>query len=247
MDYADLNVPMLARMFDRRCRGYEAVGYTILLPASAVPGWPAEVPLPVDPQWKTDYAASVRRLVRDGVDMPLANLFVHVTRDGCSHGRGSQSGAQRDRGVPLPPPGDLAGNRGPIPPQCRVADSVRWQRPDGSGSALCRCTRGHRAGRVTTSGRGGSLSPRSAEGPALAGTRLLRAPVPRRGRGPAPRHGARYDPPHAGAPPARLMTVGGQLAHLDRTEAGHPKGASDKPVRVDDPDTHSVCCARETG
>ena len=75
-DYADLNVPMLARMFDRRCRGYEAVGYTILLPASAVPGWPAEVPLPVDPQWKNDYAASVRRLVRDGVDTPLAELFV---------------------------------------------------------------------------------------------------------------------------------------------------------------------------
>ena len=34
-DYADLGVPMLARMFDRRCRGYEAVGYSILLPASA--------------------------------------------------------------------------------------------------------------------------------------------------------------------------------------------------------------------
>ena len=41
-DYADLDVPMLARMFDRRCRGYEAVGYSILLPASAMPGWPAE-------------------------------------------------------------------------------------------------------------------------------------------------------------------------------------------------------------
>jgi very-short-patch-repair endonuclease len=80
-DYADLNGPMLARMFDRRCRGYEAVGYTILLPASAVPGWPAEVPLPVDPQWKNDYAASVRRLVRDGVDRPLADLFVHAARD----------------------------------------------------------------------------------------------------------------------------------------------------------------------
>ncbi|MFZ1935858.1 MAG: DEAD/DEAH box helicase family protein [Thermoguttaceae bacterium] len=80
-DYADLNVPMLARMFDRRCRGYEAVGYTILLPASAVPGWPADVPLPVDPRWKSDYAASVRRLVRDGVDSPLANLFVHVARE----------------------------------------------------------------------------------------------------------------------------------------------------------------------
>jgi very-short-patch-repair endonuclease len=79
-DFADLNVPMLAKMFDRRCRGYEAVGYTILLPASAVPGWPADVPLPVDPEWKRDFAASVQRLVRDGVDSPLANLFVHAAR-----------------------------------------------------------------------------------------------------------------------------------------------------------------------
>ena len=52
----------------------------ILLPASAVPGWPVEVPLPVDPQWKRDYAASVRRLIRDGVDAPLANLFVYAAR-----------------------------------------------------------------------------------------------------------------------------------------------------------------------
>lgn len=77
-DYADLNVPMLARMFDRRCRGYESVGYTITLPASAVPGWPMDVPLPADPGWKRDYAASVRRLILDGVDPPLANLFVHA-------------------------------------------------------------------------------------------------------------------------------------------------------------------------
>jgi len=26
-DYADLKVPMLARMFQRRCRGYRAIGY----------------------------------------------------------------------------------------------------------------------------------------------------------------------------------------------------------------------------
>jgi superfamily II DNA or RNA helicase len=78
-DYADLDVPMLARMFDRRCRGYEAIGYAITLPASAVPGWPADVPLPADPGWKHDYAASVRRLIRDGVDAPLANLFVHAS------------------------------------------------------------------------------------------------------------------------------------------------------------------------
>jgi superfamily II DNA or RNA helicase/very-short-patch-repair endonuclease len=79
-DYADLNAPMLEKMFNRRCRGYEAIGYSIQLPASAVPGWPAGVPLPVDPEWKRDYAASVRRLVRDGVDAPLADLFVHAAR-----------------------------------------------------------------------------------------------------------------------------------------------------------------------
>jgi hypothetical protein len=79
-DYADLNVPILARMFDRRCRGYQAAGYTILVPASAVPGWPADVPLPSDPDWKRDYAASVRRLIRDGVDSPLGNLFVSAVR-----------------------------------------------------------------------------------------------------------------------------------------------------------------------
>ena len=78
-DYADLNVPMLERMFNRRCRAYEAVGYKIFLPASASPGWPTDIPLPVDPKWKADYAATVRRLIRDGVDRPLAKLFVQIT------------------------------------------------------------------------------------------------------------------------------------------------------------------------
>ncbi|GEM_PF-2240271 len=87
-DYADLNVPMFSRMFDKRCRGYESLGYTILLPGSALPGWPAEVPLPIDPEWKKDYAASIRRLVRDGVDVPLASLFVHVARNPSSDAEG---------------------------------------------------------------------------------------------------------------------------------------------------------------
>jgi superfamily II DNA or RNA helicase/very-short-patch-repair endonuclease len=77
-DYADLKVPMLARMFDRRCRGYRAIGYGIVLPLDAIAGWPAEVDLPVEPGWQETYAASVRRLCRDGVDEPLANLFVHA-------------------------------------------------------------------------------------------------------------------------------------------------------------------------
>lgn len=79
-DYADLQVAMLARMFDRRCRAYEDAGYTIVVPASAIPGWPSDVPLPVDPLWKHDYSASVKRLVRDGVDVPLASLFVDSAR-----------------------------------------------------------------------------------------------------------------------------------------------------------------------
>ena len=32
------------------------------------------------PAWKRDYSGSVRRLVRDGVDTPLASLFVHAAR-----------------------------------------------------------------------------------------------------------------------------------------------------------------------
>jgi very-short-patch-repair endonuclease len=80
---------MLARMFDRRCRGYESLGYTILLPASAVPGWPVEVPLPIDPEWKRNYAASVRRLIRDGVETPLANLFIDAARSSCPESEGA--------------------------------------------------------------------------------------------------------------------------------------------------------------
>ena len=90
-DYADLNVPMLSRMFDRRCEGYESVGYSLLLPASAVPGWPPDAPLPIDPEWKRDYAASVRRLIRDGVDNRLADLFV---RAACTPAPGAEGVAR---------------------------------------------------------------------------------------------------------------------------------------------------------
>jgi len=76
LDYADLRVPMLSRMFDRRCRSYEAIGYRIVMPLSATPGWPGEVAVPVEPTWQETYAASVRRLCRDGLDAALADLFL---------------------------------------------------------------------------------------------------------------------------------------------------------------------------
>lgn len=108
-DYVDLDVRMLERMFNKRCAGYDALGYTILLPASALPGWPVEVPLPVDAKWKSDYSASVRRLIRDGVDAPLARLFVRVTlapHEGAGHARSASEAFLFRRFESLP---DLAG------------------------------------------------------------------------------------------------------------------------------------------
>jgi very-short-patch-repair endonuclease len=46
------------------------------------------VPLPLDPEWKRDYAASVRRLIRDGVDVPLGRMFLHATRDPTAEAEG---------------------------------------------------------------------------------------------------------------------------------------------------------------
>ena len=78
---------MLARMFDRRCRGYEAIGYTVKLPAGSLPGWPAEVQLPANPLWKQNYSASIRRLIRDGVDKPLAALFHNAAHEWSADGQ----------------------------------------------------------------------------------------------------------------------------------------------------------------
>ena len=69
----------------------------VQLPGSAVAGWPAEVPLPIDPQWKRDYAASVRRLVIDGVDVPLADLFLHAAARFSPSAEGVAQG--KDQGV----------------------------------------------------------------------------------------------------------------------------------------------------
>ena len=79
-DYLDSNVALFNRMFDRRCRGYEALGYQVTLPPGAAAGWPADVPLPVDPAWRETHSESIRRLCRDGVDETLADLFVWAAR-----------------------------------------------------------------------------------------------------------------------------------------------------------------------
>lgn len=93
-DYLDSNVALFGRMFDRRCRGYEALGYKVLLPPGAADGWPADIPLPVEPAWRETYSESVRRLCRDGVDAALADLFVWASL--------------RTRDAPGPPPREAA-------------------------------------------------------------------------------------------------------------------------------------------
>lgn len=89
-DYADLNDPLLARMFDRRCKNYEAIGYTVKIPASAMAGWAVNVPLPSDQIWKNKFSASVRRMIRDGVNADLANLFVQAAQNFSDDAEGVQ-------------------------------------------------------------------------------------------------------------------------------------------------------------
>ena len=100
-DYADLNVPMLARMFDRRCRGYEAVGYTIHCPPAPCRAGRPTFRFPSIPNGRATTRPACGDLVRDGVDTPLANLFVHVAVHAISECRGRQSGAKRNRGISL--------------------------------------------------------------------------------------------------------------------------------------------------
>ncbi len=78
-DYLDSNVAVCAKMFEKRCRGYQDIGYSVSLPLGASCGWPPEVRLPVTPEWNERYSESVRRLSRDGVDIALADLFLRAT------------------------------------------------------------------------------------------------------------------------------------------------------------------------
>ena len=78
-DYVDLNVAVCSKMYNRRAKSYEAIGYKVVMPIGATEGWPASVALPAIPHWKETFSDSLRRLCRDGVDEALADLFVYAT------------------------------------------------------------------------------------------------------------------------------------------------------------------------
>lgn len=92
LDYADLGVPLLARMFGRRREAYAAIGYDVRMSVTAHPGWPSGVGQPTDPGWEEAFGGSVARLCRDGADGSLADLFVRaaateIPEDACGVAR----------------------------------------------------------------------------------------------------------------------------------------------------------------
>ena len=123
---------------------------------SAVPGWPAEMPLPIDPEWKREYppalpAGSRRR------DAPLADLLCtspsrwpRIPR--ASRGRGARSEAFLYRRLQTLP---ATANRFRL--NAELPDPFRYPRSNGSGFALRANPPGHRARRRTASGRRRSL------------------------------------------------------------------------------------------
>lgn len=74
-DYADTNVVMFARMFNRRCAGYKGLGYEIVMPLSTVPGLPSNVSVLREKKLDETYSESVKRLLRDGVTSEEIDLF----------------------------------------------------------------------------------------------------------------------------------------------------------------------------
>lgn len=83
-DYADTNVKMFGRMFNKRCAGYKALGYEITMPVSTVSGLPANVSLIRDKRLDETYTDTVRRILRNGVSPEEIDLFVYAAEQlGC--------------------------------------------------------------------------------------------------------------------------------------------------------------------
>lgn len=92
-DYADTNVEMLARMFNKRCAGYKALGYEIVMPLSTASGLPSNVSVLREKKLDETYAESVKRLLRSGVSAEEVDLFAFAAEQTW---RLSQTGGSSD-------------------------------------------------------------------------------------------------------------------------------------------------------
>lgn len=79
-DYLDTRVAFCMKMFNKRCRGYQSIGYDITVPNDTFDGWPKDVPIPVELRTCETYSDTIKRLSRDGVDETTADLFVEAAR-----------------------------------------------------------------------------------------------------------------------------------------------------------------------
>jgi len=95
-DYADLDIRCWRECSIGDAKVYEAVAIPFSC-GKAPSGLAPEVPLPIDPEWKRDYAASIRRLIRDGVDFRWRTSFVHCSRRGESDPPSDQDCASSPR------------------------------------------------------------------------------------------------------------------------------------------------------
>jgi len=86
-DYVDSRVGFAMKMFNRRCKAYAEIGYEIVMANDAVEGWPEDVELPVTLRENETYAATIRRLAREGVDRETADLFVAAATVGPGQAR----------------------------------------------------------------------------------------------------------------------------------------------------------------
>ena len=67
---------MFSRMFNKRCAGYKAIGYKIMMPVSLASGLPYNVSLIRSKKLDETYTDTVRRILRDGVSADEIDLFV---------------------------------------------------------------------------------------------------------------------------------------------------------------------------
>ncbi len=177
-DYADVNVPMLGRMFDRRCRGYEAIGYTVLTSRQC----DSRLARGRNPALRSSVEAGLfreRPPTGTGRRGRFAGQPVRVCGAARFAGsRRARPSAQCHGGVPVSAFGDFAGDQESFSAQRRIANRIRRFRNLGGGSVVGWRPTGHRVGRRTTPVGSGRIPTRSSQGPVAAGERLLRLALP---------------------------------------------------------------------
>lgn len=93
-DYVDTNVALFARMFNKRCAGYKAIGYEITMPIASGPGLPENVSILHERKLDETYAESIRRLCREGVTAEEIDLFVFAAEQLAAQNGGTEGTAR---------------------------------------------------------------------------------------------------------------------------------------------------------